>query len=564
VNANKVLPLKSWSVLNHDPARSLIEVLLLNRHLTTEHLEDFRLSERLHDPYLLRDMDRAVERILTAITRNEKIGIFGDYDVDGIISTVLMVKFFEKINKPVSYYLPSRQKDGYGLRIQGVQQALEDRVNLLITVDNGISSREAIEFARKNHLQVIVTDHHLPEGSLPDAHAILDPNRQDCPYPFKEICGAGVVFKLLQALGQKFLNGDEYKNYLLSQLDLVAMATIADIAPIRDENYAFVKFGLKSLTQTLRPGIVELKRISGLIGKEITPAAVGYYLGPRLNAAGRLADPDLAVQLLLSKDQQEAAQLATVLNNLNIKRQKKQEEYIEEAAQIIKNNFCDRDKVIILESEEWDPGLIGIVSGKLKDQFNRPVLVFTRDKDGNYVGSARSIDRFHITEALTRFNDLYINYGGHQKAAGLTITGANYLLFKQKFTEHVETVLKDDLLLAGLNIDSVIDLDQLNESLVETIRKIGPFGEGNPEPVLLLEDAKIRDIFSPLQGRHLKFTIEKGGRRIECVWWGRAEYKDLICYKMPVDLAFRPSINLWEGRRKLQLVIEDLRPRELV
>jgi single-stranded-DNA-specific exonuclease len=324
----KSLPLKKWNILNNDYSKSLIDVLLQNRHLTLEHLAEFKLSDRLHDPFMLLDMNRAVERITAAVARGEKIGIFGDYDVDGIIATVLMVKFFEKIGKTVSYFLPSRQKDGYGLRIQGVQQALDQQINLLITVDNGISSREAIAYANQHKLDVIVTDHHLPEGTLPDALAILNPNRKDCPYPCKEICGAGVVFKLLQALAPHYLSGDEYKSYLLNQLDLVAMATIADIAPIRDENYAFVKFGLKSLTNTLRPGIVELKRISGLVGKDITPVSVGYYLGPRLNAAGRLADPDLAVQLLLCKDRDEATRLATVLNNLNVKRQKKQDEYI--------------------------------------------------------------------------------------------------------------------------------------------------------------------------------------------------------------------------------------------
>jgi single-stranded-DNA-specific exonuclease len=560
---NKSLPLKKWNILNQDQNKSLTEVLLGNRNLTLEHLEEFKLSERLHDPFLLVDMDRAVGQILSALTRGEKIGIFGDYDVDGIIATVLLVKFFEKIDRPVSYYLPSRQKDGYGLRIQGVQQALADKIDLLITVDNGISSQDAVAYANQHQLGIIVTDHHLPGDNLPDARAIINPNRKDCPYPFKEICGSGVVFKLLQALAPNFFTGDEYKSYMLSQLDLVAMATIADIAPIRDENYAFVKFGLKGLSDTLRPGIVELKRISGLLGKEITPTAVGYYLGPRLNAAGRLADPVLAVQLLLSKDKDEAARLATTLNNLNTKRQKKQDEYIEEALQIINSEYVQKDKIFILENENWDPGLIGIVSGKLKDRFNRPIIVFTRDKDGNFVGSARSINNFHITEALTRFNGLYLNYGGHQKAAGLTISEENYALFKSQFIAYVESTLSDDLLVPELVIDSVLAVEQLNESLVEIIRGIGPFGEGNPEPVLLLENAKIRDIFSPLQGKHLKFTVEKAGRRIECVWWGKAEYKDSLRFSMPVDVAFRPSLNLWQGYRRLQLVVEDLQPRGL-
>jgi single-stranded-DNA-specific exonuclease len=295
-----MLPQKRWHILNSDENIPVIDVLLTNRNLTADHLQDFRLSEKLYDPFLLKDMDIAVERIISAMKRKERIVIFGDYDVDGIVATVMMKKLFDKIEYPVNYLFPNRHRDGYGLKEQGIRQALQVGANLIITVDNGISSHDAIEAASRSEIEVIITDHHLQEGKLPDALAIINPNRKDCSYPFKGICGAGVVYKFFQAIGPRVFDEETYREFMLANLDLVAMAIIADVAPIRDENYALLKFGLKSLTKTMRPGITELKRVSGLLGKNITPTAVGYYLGPRLNAAGRLKEADIAARLLLT------------------------------------------------------------------------------------------------------------------------------------------------------------------------------------------------------------------------------------------------------------------------
>ena len=436
---------------------------------------------------------------------------------------------------------------------------IENKIDLLITVDNGISSHEAIEVANRNGLDVIVTDHHLPEGALPDSYTIVNPNRPDCAYPFKGICGAGVVYKIMHAVISRLYSEDEFKNFMLSQLDLVALATIADIAPIRDENYAIVKFGLKSLTQTMRPGIVELKRVSGLLGKEITPTAVGYYLGPRINAAGRLEDATIAARLLLSKSREEATSLATHLNAINSRRQKLQEEYISKVLNDLGDRSVQKNKIHIVENENWDLGLIGIISGRLKDYFTRPVLAFTRDSDGNYVGSARSLDYFNITHALTKFNHLFLNCGGHEKAAGLTIPENNYFRFKDEFIEFANTTLDEEAMLPELIIDSIVHTDQLNESTVNTITDIGPFGEGNPEPVLLLTKAIIKEIIPLSQGKHLKIFVQKGNRSLECLWWGKGDYKDEIKFEDEVDIAFRPSINLWNGLARLQLVVEDMR-----
>lgn len=555
-----MLPQKRWKILNKDERKPVLDAILENRNLTLAHFEPFRLSERLHDPYLLEDMKIAVELILAAMQARKKIAVFGDYDTDGIVSTSMLVRFFEKLNYPVLYFLPSRQIDGYGLKPAGVEQAKAAGVELLITVDNGISSFEAVTLANELGIDVIITDHHLQEGELPRARAVVNPNRKDSVYPFKGLCGAGVVFKLFQALARELMNEDEYKSFLLSQLDLVAMATVADIVPLRDENYALVKFGLKSLSDTRRPGIVELKRVSGLLGKDITTTSVGFYLSPRLNAAGRLGEAELGVKLLLSENREQAESFAKELNTLNSMRRKIQDQYIDEALAALKISTGAMHNIYIIESEEWDPGIIGIVSGKLKDKLSKPVIVFTRDSDGNYVGSARSTDNFHITRALTKFQYLFVNYGGHNKAAGLTISAENFAEFKSEMISHANSTTEADDFIPELEIDTVVPADQLNLALVEMIDKIGPFGEQNPEPVLALRGLYVKDIKIMGQGKHLKLFLQSGSFVFECVWWGRGDLKDEIKFGSTVDVACRPEQNIWNGSTRLQLVIEDITP----
>ena len=554
------LPLMNWTILNEDPEKPIIDVLLSNRGLTQEHLEEFKLSERLHDPFLLKDMDKAVKRILTAIKQREKITIFGDYDVDGVVSTTLMMKLFRKLDVPVDYLIPSRQEDGYGLKPAGIEKVHELNTRLLITVDNGITSNEAVDKANELGIDVIIFDHHIQEGDLPAAAAIVNPNRRDCPYPFKGLCGAGVVYKFFHAICPTLFDESGFRHFMLMHLDLVALATIADVVPLKDENYSLVKFGLKSLNQTLRPGIVELKRVCGLIGKEINTVAVGFYMAPRLNAAGRLREAEIALKLLISETRDEAAELANMLNSLNSERQKIQEDYINQAVDIVENSGIKENLAYIIKGETWDPGLIGIVSGRLKDRYNRPVIAFSRDSDGNYVGSGRSTDSFHITEALSRFSDMYVTYGGHHKAAGLTLSEQNLSTFTELFTSFANSVLSENQLTLTLQIDSVISVEQLNTSLVRLIAEIGPYGEENPEPTLLLKKAKMKEIFSLSQGKHIKMVVQCGNRDLECVWWRRGELKNIISFNSYYDIVFKPAINLWRGTENLQLVVEDLRP----
>ena len=554
-----MLPGKIWEILNQDANRSIIDVILENRDLPASHLDPFKLTDRMHSPYLLPDIKKGVARILEAIRREEKIVIFGDYDVDGITSTALMVYFFLKINYPVNYILPHREKDGYGLRKSSIDQIANLKTNLIITVDNGISSNDAIDYAKSLGIDTVVTDHHLQEGDLPNAVAVINPNRNDSLYPFKTICGAVVAFKVIYALCEELMDENEMKQFLLNHLDLVAIGTIADVMPLRDENYALVKFGLKALSNTRKPGLIELKKISGINGKNVTPISVGFFLSPRLNASGRLERATKSVELLITESSEEAYQLSAYLDKLNRKRQILSADYLSFALDAIPDDKTDLPKVLFVENDEWQAGLIGLVSGQLKERFSRPVFAFTKDDNGNYVGSARSINEFHITNALTQFNHYFINYGGHQKAAGLTLEAAKYDQFKNEFMKYAEANIDEKDLVPKLTIDSVIDIDQINLNTARAIIDIGPFGETNQEPVLLIREVVIKDIILLSRDKHLKLYVQKGNQLFECVWWNSGIYKDKISFGTKMDIAFKLNINNWQGTDRLQLTIEDLK-----
>ena len=554
-----MLPRKKWKILNRDLSRSIVDVILENRDLPPDHMDPFRLSDRIHDPHLLPDMEIGVERIIRAIKNNEKIFIYGDYDVDGITSTALMLYFFKKIDYPVQYQLPHRERDGYGLRNSSVDYLAEQGASLIITVDNGITSNEAIDYATSKGIDVVVTDHHLQEAELPAAVAVINPNRNDSNYPFKTICGAAVAFKVIHALGQKLLPEDDYKQFLLNHLDLVAIGTIADVMPLRDENYALVKFGLKVLANTRKPGLIELKKSAGIREPVLTPISVGFFLAPRLNASGRMEEAGISVELLTTDSIERARELSAHLNKLNRLRQELQAGYVRDALSQIPAEAEAMHKVIFVENDSWQAGLIGLVSGNLKERFGRPVFAFTRDEAGNYVGSARSVDAFHVTNALTRFSHYFINYGGHQKAAGLTVPEDKFTEFKEEFLAYAEKTIEENELISELTVDSIVDINQLNLATARRIQEIGPFGETNPEPLLLLEGAKIREMRPLSNGKHLKMHIEKSNQIYECVWWNSGDFKDSVTFGAHIDLVFRLNVNNWQGTERLQLTIEDIR-----
>ena len=520
----------------------------------------------MHDPYLLPDMKKGVTRILQAMNDEEKIVIFGDYDVDGVTSTALMINFFRRIDYPVQYILPHREKDGYGLRNSGIDRAEDLGASLIITVDNGITSGEAVDYAASKNIDVVITDHHLQEDGLPEAVAVINPNCINSDYPFKTICGVVVAFKLVQALSEKlvpskFSSADDYKQFLLDQLDLVAMGTIADVMPLRDENYAFVKFGLKVLAQTKKPGLIALKKISRVDNRNVSPISVGFFLGPRLNASGRIDQADVSLKLLISESFEAASGYAKKLDEINNKRQTMQAQYLEYALDDLSKR--ERlDKVIFIENEQWQSGLIGLVSGHLKEKYNRPVFAFTKNSDGDYVGSARSVGSFHITDALSRFSKYFINYGGHQKAAGLTVFTDKYQQFKEEFIEYADKKIIGNDLEVKLVVDSVVDIDQLNIQIAKLIQDIGPFGEANPEPVLVLENVIIKEKKMLSKDKHLKILTQKGRNLYECIWWRNAQYYNDIYLGESVDVAFHLNINSWQGIDRLQLTVADIRKRD--
>jgi single-stranded-DNA-specific exonuclease len=470
-----------------------------------------------------------------------------------------MVYFFRKINYPIEYILPHREKDGYGLRKSSVDQIAKMKADLIITVDNGISSNDAIEYANWLGIDTVITDHHLQEGDLPNAVAVINPNRIDSLYPFKTICGAVVAFKVIYALCEEFMDENNMKQFLLNHLDLVAIGTIADVMPLRDENYALVKFGLKTLSNTRKLGLIELKKISGINEKNVTPVSVGFFLSPRLNASGRLERATKSVELLVTESPEEAHQISAYLDKLNRKRQILSADYLNYALDAIPDDKTDLPKVIFIENETWQAGLIGLVSGQLKERYSRPVFAFTKDENGNYVGSARSISEFHIINALTQFSHYFINYGGHQKAAGLTVSADKYNQFKQEFIQYADQVLDEKDLIPKLTIDSVIDIDQINLNTARAIIDIGPFGETNQEPVLLIRDVLIKDIILLSRDKHLKLYVQKGNQLFECVWWNSGIYKDELTFGAKMDIAFKLNINNWQGTDRLQLTIEDLK-----
>lgn len=552
------LPQKKWRILNQNPPDSIIDLLLSNRNLPPDHFKSFRLSERMYDPYLLPDMQKGVERILQAIRRGEKIVIFGDYDVDGITATVLLVCFFRQIRYPVQYIIPHREKDGYGLRPSGVDQAIALGAELIITVDNGISSGPAIDHARKLNLDVVITDHHLQDGKLPAAVAVINPNRLDSQYPFKTICGVTVAFKLAYALSRELMQEADYQQFLLDQLDLVTIGTIADVMPVRDENYALIKFGLRVITRSKKPGIIALKKVAGIGAKEVTPVAIGFSMAPRLNAAGRLDSAMQAVELLLAGNDEEATRLAGELDTLNRERQKLQGIYIDDVLDKLPKNSEAMDKALIVENDFWQPGIIGLISGRLKEQFSRPVIAFTKDEQGNYVGSARSTDVFHVTNALSLFQEHFLSFGGHHKAAGLTVKGSEFESFRQKFIAYANEQIMDEDLIAVLDIDSALNTWQVSADNAKFIREIGPYGESNPEPVFLLKDLLIKQIIQLTEGKHLRLILEKDNQNFEAVWWNSNSFKDIIRFNQRINLVFRMDINSWKGSEKLQLVVDDM------
>lgn len=538
--------------------------ILINRGITGKEEAETFLKASLDDliePFTLRDMERVVGRILKSIREDEKVLVYGDYDADGITSTALLVRFFRDIGKQVSYYIPKRQGDGYGISLAALRRIKSTGVGLIITVDCGISSVDEVEAARAMGMDVIITDHHEPPETLPMAYATLNPCMKESVYPFQGLAGVGVALKLVQGvlagLDGKDKAGPGIDPSLVKYLDLVALGTIADVVPMKGENRIFVRHGLPLLDNAGRVGVRKLREVSKTSSGSFTAATVGFQMAPRLNASGRLGEAEVGVRLLLTDDPHEAAGIAAQLDAMNRERQKIEEVILDEARSIILSGEDEDSRTIVLASDRWHQGIIGIVASKLVEEFFKPTVLISMC-GGVGKGSARSIPAFHLYRGLERCGTRLDAFGGHKFAAGLSIKEENLASFKDEFERLATEDLTSDDFIPKLRLDSEVTLPELDFNLYSEIHSIAPFGPGNPEPVLKASGLEV--LYPKVVGKnHVRMRMSQGGRVMGAIAFNMGGiYQGLAMGRVSVDAAFCLDVNQWQGEKELQLNIKDL------
>jgi single-stranded-DNA-specific exonuclease len=542
--------------------------ILINRGLKTkeevESFLDFDLND-LYSPFLLKGMEIAVDRILRAINDNEVIGIYGDYDVDGITSTGLLINYFKQSNLEVEYHIPNRLEEGYGLNKEAIKGLADLGVDLLITVDCGISDCSEVEYANQIGIDVIITDHHEVPEEVPPAEAIINAKQKSCNYPFPELCGVGVAFKLIHALAIK--NSNKLEDKVIRQyLDLVAMGTIADIVPLVGENRIIVKYGLELLSNSNNLGLRSLVDVCNLKDKEINTGQVGYILAPRINAAGRIGNPKLALDLLITEESLQVERIAKKLDKLNKGRKEIQNEILEEAELMIEGIDLDKTKVLVLASRNWHSGVIGIVASKIVDKYYRPTIMIAIEEAGIGKGSARSIRGLNIYQTIKDSKELLPNYGGHEQAAGLSINEEDIDQFRREVNQYAEDILSDEDLIPRLKLDAEVELAELDMNLVKEINHLAPFGLNNPRPKLAVTGINVVDFRTVGDGdEHLKLTVvDENDSSIDCIGFEMAGFREnLLTQREEIDLACTLGINEWQGNRSLQLNLKDISFPEL-
>lgn len=518
----------------------------------------FRPSlSKLHDPFLMKDMDRAITRIETAIGRNENILIYGDYDVDGTTAVALVFGFFRQFHSRIEYYLPDRYTEGYGLSQQGIDYAAAHGFSLIITLDCGIKAVDRVAYANEKGIDVIIGDHHLPGDQLPPAHAVLDPKRWDCAYPFKELSGCGIGFKIVQAFLQKNAMDAEMAYQFL---DLVAVSIASDIVPICDENRILAHFGLHKLNTNPCCGLQALIELSGVRQGNFTINDILFQLGPRINAAGRIEHARDAVRLLLSKSIKEASLYGGEIDLQNTQRKDVDLKITEEAFSLVENNTSVQPRrSTVLYKEDWHRGVIGIVASRLVERYYRPTVVLTRTET-HVTGSARSIMGFDLYAALSECSELLDQYGGHKYAAGLTMAPENISRFEVMFEEVVSAQITDEMLVPEIGIDSVLELSQIDARFHRILRQFEPFGPQQEAPVFLAHQVLSLGPAQIVGGKHLKMqVIQKHSPPFTCIGFGLGHFAELINTGASFDLCFTLEENVWRQKRNLQLNIKDVR-----
>lgn len=539
----------------------LVAALLYQRGLRSHDQIQAFLSpntrESIHDPFLLKDMDVAADRVAAAIQNGEQIAVYGDFDADGVTAVALLMQAITAMGGDIQPYIPNRLREGYGLNNVAAEQLAAGGVSLLITVDCGVSNVAEVAHARAHGLDVIVTDHHTPPAELPQANALINPKQPDDEYPFKQLVGVGIAYKLVQALVRRGFRGDLRSRDLL---DLVALGTVADMGPLNGENRVLVKVGLEALNETKRPGIRALIDVAGLAQGNVQASDIGFMLGPRLNAAGRLDDAVLAYKLLLAEDYPTARQLADELNIANRKRQELSRDVQQAASEEIRALGKDQQRIIVHYGEAFPAGVVGLVAAKLVDEFSRPVLLLERGEEFSR-GSARSVPGFSIIEALTTCEDVFVRYGGHSAAAGFTIATERLPELEERLLAYAETHLHDDMLAPVLEIDVEAPLSAVTKELYSQFEKIEPFGQGNPLPVLMSKRVRVISAQAKSAGQHLKMRLDdgNGGPVYEAMAWRLGHLAEYFRTPRFIDIAYTVEMNQWMGNTTLQLNIKDFR-----
>lgn len=540
----------------------VITAILLNRNVSETDIPAFmaKSMKSVRNPMLMKDMDKAVKRIKTALDKHEKIVVYGDYDVDGITSTTLMYDFLASLGADVDFYIPNRENEGYGMNIKAVNRLIKQGVKLLITVDCGITALGEVSFAKLLGMDVIVTDHHTCTERLPeDACAVLNPKRPDCDYPFNGLAGVGVAFKLVLALAMLFkMNTTQCFN---KYIDIVALGTIADIVPLLDENRIMTAKGVAAIASSARPGIRALIKVSEADKRPFNATSVAFTLAPRLNAAGRLGSADAGVKLLLEKDYAAAEKMAQQLEEENRRRRSEEQIIYAQALEMLDaDSELEKKKVIVLAKSGWHKGVIGIAAARICEQFYKPCILLSIDEKGVGKGSGRSVPAFNLFSALAHCEDLLTAFGGHSAAAGLTIDEKSIEEFTKKINAYADSVLSAADMLPKLDIDYPVTEKDISVEAAKLLEGLEPFGAGNEKPVFALENVRVyaADTMGA-DGRHLRLRILAGDKIINCAGFSMGELAKELNAGDNVSIAFNMDINRFRGAENVQLIIKDIK-----
>lgn len=534
-------------------------ILAIRNLLTLAEAESFISPslDSLRDPFLMKDMNRAVDRLKQAMNTGERILILGDYDVDGVCGTALFIRVMSSLGITVGYHVPNRFSEGYGVSREGIDRAIDFGATLLISIDSGITAFAEAEYARSKAIDFIITDHHEPQSTLPDALAVVDPKRNDCNYPFRELAGVGVMFKLLQAL---YDNTGLDPSDLYDELDLVALGTAADVVPLIDENRVLAKFGIERMKNTANTGLAALMEISKAVKERSNSNNIVYFLAPRLNAPGRLSNASKTVELLISENWLRALTIAEEIEEENsIRRQMNDRVYIEAEAMILAMDHDEWTNGIILASKDWHQGVIGIAASRIVEKYYLPTVLISLNNDVGK-GSARSIKEFDICGAMGECEDILDTYGGHKYAAGLSIRADKISEFKKRFREIISRELPEGIPSPSITIDSELGFSSLNDMLLKFLDKLSPFGENNPIPLFLTRNLMPVGDSRIVGNNHLKFRVTDGTFVFDAIAFNMGNFKNRIRQGQPaVDILYNVEQNHWMGKNSIQLIVKAVR-----